>query len=56
MTRFSYIDQIKGVAIFLVVIGHVMIFSFGIHFSVVQSMLVLFHMPVFFLCIWFFSI
>ena len=48
MTRFSYIDQIKGVAIFLVVIGHVMIFSFGIHFSVVQSMLVLFHMPVFF--------
>lgn len=48
MTRFSYIDQIKGIAIFLVVIGHVMIFSFGIHFSVVQSMLVLFHMPVFF--------
>lgn len=48
MTRFSYIDQIKSVVIFLVVIGHVMIFLFSIHFSVVQSMLVLFHMLVFF--------
>lgn len=48
MERLLYLDLLKGIAIFFVVIGHVMIFSFGIHHSCVQSMLVLFHMPIFF--------
>lgn len=48
MQRLQYLDQMKGIAIFLVVIGHVMQFSFGIHGSSVNGMLEIFHMPLFF--------
>ena len=46
--RIEYFDQTKGVAILLVVIGHVMQFSFGIPKSNVVDMLSIFHMPIFF--------
>ena len=46
--RIDYFDQMKGVAILLVVIGHVMQFSFGIPKSNVVDMLGIFHMPIFF--------
>lgn len=46
--RIEYFDQMKGVAILLVVIGHVMQFSFGIPKSNVVDMLSIFHMPIFF--------
>lgn len=47
-TRLQYFDQMKGIAIILVVIGHVMQFSFGFNTSDVVDMLGIFHMPVFF--------
>lgn len=46
--RIDYFDQLKGIAIILVVIGHVMQFSFGFDTSDVVKMLGIFHMPVFF--------
>lgn len=46
--RIEYFDQLKGIAIILVVIGHVMQFSFGFDSSDVVDMLGIFHMPVFF--------
>lgn len=48
MQRLQYLDQMKGIAILLVVVGHVMQFSFGIHGSSVNDMLEIFHMPLFF--------
>ena len=48
MKRFAYFDQMKGVAILFVVIGHVLIFSFGTSDNSVFHMLTIFHMPVFF--------
>lgn len=38
----------KGLAILLMVMGHVLIFSFGIHQSVLQSLIGTFDMPLFF--------
>lgn len=46
--RLQYFDQMKGIAIILVVIGHVMQFSFGYNPSDVVNMLGVFHMPIFF--------
>lgn len=48
MQRLQYLDQMKGIAILLVVVGHVMQFSFGIHGSSVNGMLEIFNMPLFF--------
>lgn len=48
MQRLQYLDQMKGIAILLVVVWHVMQFSFGIHGSSVNGMLEIFHMPLFF--------
>lgn len=48
MQRLQYLDQMKGIAILLVVVGHVMQFSFGIHSSSVNGMLEIFNMPLFF--------
>lgn len=45
--RIEYFDQMKGVAILLVVIGHVMQFSFGIPKSNVVDMLSICHMGYF---------
>lgn len=47
-TRIAYLDSMKGLAILLVVIGHVMQFSFGKNPSDVVTMLSIFHMPIFF--------
>lgn len=46
--RIKYFDQMKGIAILLVVIGHVVQFSFGYNPSDVVNMLSIFHMPIFF--------
>ena len=46
--RLLYYDQMKGVAILFVVIGHVFLFSYGNSNNSVDSMLTIFHMPVFF--------
>lgn len=46
--RIEYFDQMKGIAILLVVFGHIMQFSLGIPKSSLVDMLGLFHMPVFF--------
>ena len=47
-SRLTYFDQMKGIAIILVVIGHVMQFSYGYNPSEVVKMLSIFHMPIFF--------
>lgn len=47
-SRLAYFDQLKGLAILLVVIGHVMQFSFGYAQSDLVNMLGIFHMPIFF--------
>ena len=47
-SRISYFDQMKGVAIILVVVGHIMQFAFGYSQSDVVRMLGIFHMPIFF--------
>lgn len=47
-SRLSYFDQMKGIAILLVVVGHVVQFSFGYNPSDVVNMLGIFHMPIFF--------
>lgn len=46
--RIAYFDQMKGLAIILVVIGHVTQFSLGLHGSDLNRWLEIFHMPVFF--------
>ena len=46
--RLVYFDQMKGVAILLVVVGHVLMFSFSSSDNSVYNMLTIFHMPVFF--------
>ncbi|MDD6889869.1 MAG: acyltransferase [Bacteroidales bacterium] len=53
-TRISYFDNMKGVAILLVVIGHIMLFSFGFEDSQLVIFLC-FHMPVFFYISGFFA-
>ena len=45
--RICYLDNMKGVAIILVVIGHIMQFSFGFETSQPVKFLC-FHMPLFF--------
>ena len=45
--RIYYLDNMKGVAIILVVIGHIMQFSFGFQTSQPVKFLC-FHMPLFF--------
>ena len=46
--RWDYFDQMKGIAILFVVIGHVFLFSFHDTNTAVDSLLTIFHMPVFF--------
>ena len=46
--RLEYLDQMKGIAIWLMVIGHVMLFSFKVSDTPVQQMLGIFDMPIFF--------
>lgn len=48
MQRLQYFDLMKGTAILLVVIGHVVQFCFGYNHSDVVNMLSIFHMPIFF--------
>lgn len=45
--RIDYIDRMKGLAIFLVVLGHVYMFSFNKSESVLPSIIGSFHMPLF---------
>lgn len=47
MQRIHYIDTLKGVAIVLVVIGHLLSFSFGS--NALYTMIYTFHMPLFML-------
>lgn len=46
--RIAHFDQMKGIGIILVIMGHVMQFSFGISHSSVVNALGIFHMPLFF--------
>lgn len=46
--RVAYFDQMKGLAIILVVIGHLTQFAFGLQGSDVNRWLEIFHMPIFF--------
>lgn len=46
--RLLYFDQMKELAILLVVVGHVIQFSFGFKHSDVVNALAVFHMPIFF--------
>ena len=46
--RVAYFDQMKGLAIILVVVGHVTQFAYGLHGTDVNRFLEIFHMPVFF--------
>ena len=48
MKRIQYLDQMKGVAIIFVVIGHIFLFTPGASSTQVDTMLSIFHMPVFF--------
>lgn len=47
MKRLEYLDQIKGIAIFLMVMGHVILFSFGAKNCTIEKMF-FFNMPAFF--------
>lgn len=47
MKRLQYLDQMKGIAIFLMVMGHVLIFTFGINECTLNNAAFL-NMPVFF--------
>lgn len=47
MKRLQYLDQMKGIAIFLMVMGHVLLFTFGINDSTLTHVFFL-NMPVFF--------
>ena len=47
MGRLVFVDQLKGVAIFLVIIGHVYNFSLVPSFSYVPTFISMIHMPVF---------
>lgn len=47
-SRIYYLDQLKGLAIILVVVGHVMQFVFGFNQSLLVDFLAIFHMPLFF--------
>ena len=47
-SRVAYFDQMKAVAIILVVVGHLTQFTFGMHGTDVNRWLEIFHMPVFF--------
>ena len=53
--RLAYFDQMKGVAIFSMVVGHVLLFSFGIDHCSLSNSLNLFAMPVFFYVSGYFS-
>ena len=46
--RIDYLDQMRGIAIILVVIGHVMQFSLGFGTSHLVDLIGIFHMPSFF--------
>lgn len=49
MKRLEYLDQMKGIAIFLMVMGHVLLFTFGIQHGGDQlSKMFFLNMPVFF--------
>lgn len=47
MKRFEYLDQIKGIAIFLMVMGHVILFTYGAENCTIEKMF-FFNMPAFF--------
>lgn len=46
--RIEYIDAMRGFTMFLVVLGHVFLFSFGISNSFVSAIFLTFRMPLFF--------
>lgn len=48
VNRIASFDQMKGVAIILVVMGHVNHFSFGLNNSQFGHFISIFHMPIFF--------
>lgn len=47
MKRLEYLDQIKGIAIFLMVMGHVILFTFRVENCTIEKMF-FFNMPAFF--------
>lgn len=47
MKRLEYLDQIKGIAIFLMVMGHVILFTYGAENCTIEKMF-FFNMPAFF--------
>ena len=47
MTRVAYIDQMRGIAIFLMVMGHVLLFTFGINRGIWINVSFV-NMPIFF--------
>lgn len=55
-TRIRFFDELKGFAIMLVVIGHVMQFSFGFKQSNIVDSLSIFHMPLFFVISGYFAL
>lgn len=48
MKRIEFIDQLKGVAMLMVVFGHLMQFSFGVPHSTLEVILEAFDLPLFF--------
>ena len=55
MERLNYFDQMKGIAILAMVIGHVYIFAFDVHISPLTNLLSIFNMPLFFYVSGYFS-
>lgn len=47
--RVNYIDALRGFAMYLVVLVHVLIFGFGMNDSFIKELFVTFHVPMFFL-------
>lgn len=48
MNRIEYIDQLKGVAMLMVVFDHLMHFSFGVSDSALEVIIRTFYLPLFF--------
>ena len=46
--RIVFIDQLKGVAMLMVVFGHLMHFSFGVSDSALEVIIRTFYLPLFF--------
>lgn len=46
--RLDYFDQLKGVAILFVVVGHILFWSLGVKDTGLNNMYIIFYMPLFF--------